>query len=50
MYPPMQMPSASMALFNTLSIILLIPLYDKLFEPGLRRCGVKLTLLQRIGW
>jgi peptide/histidine transporter 3/4 len=39
-----------MALFNTLSIIVLIPLYDKVLEPGLRKAGKRMTLLQRIGW
>ncbi|GLI71059.1 hypothetical protein VaNZ11_015975 [Volvox africanus] len=43
-------PSASMSLFNTLSIIVLIPLYDKLLEPAIARCRGKITLLQRIGW
>ncbi|GIL61727.1 hypothetical protein Vafri_16126 [Volvox africanus] len=43
-------PSASMSLFNTLSIIILIPLYDKLLEPAIARCRGKITLLQRIGW
>ncbi|EFJ40034.1 hypothetical protein VOLCADRAFT_70090, partial [Volvox carteri f. nagariensis] len=43
-------PSASMSLFNTLSIILLIPVYDKLLEPAIARCRGKITLLQRIGW
>jgi peptide/histidine transporter 3/4 len=45
-----EIPSASMSLFNTLSIIVLIPVYDKLLEPGLRKAGKRMTLLQRIGW
>ncbi|GLC42322.1 hypothetical protein PLESTB_000659700 [Pleodorina starrii] len=43
-------PSASMSLFNTLSIIVLIPVYDKLLEPAITRIRGKITLLQRIGW
>eukprot|EP00775_Hariotina_reticulata_P008543 gene8543-8726_t len=43
-------PAATMALFNTGAIIILVPLYDTFFEPGLRRLGVKWTLLRRIGW
>ena len=43
------MPAASLALFNTLSIILLIPVYDRGLVPLLRRFGTKLTLLSRIG-
>ncbi|KXZ50431.1 hypothetical protein GPECTOR_16g605 [Gonium pectorale] len=43
-------PSASMSLFNTLSIIALIPLYDKFIEPAITRLRGKITLLQRIGW
>ena len=42
-------PAASLALFNTLSIIVLIPLYDRGLVPMLRRCGTRITLLQRIG-
>ena len=42
-------PSASMSIFNVLSVILLIPVYDKLVEPLVRRCGHKITMLQRIG-
>ncbi|KAG2488532.1 hypothetical protein HYH03_012852 [Edaphochlamys debaryana] len=43
-------PSASMSLFNTVSIIALIPIYDKFVEPAIARCRGKITLLQRIGW
>ena len=42
-------PSASLALFNILTIVGLIPVYDRLFVPLLHRFGRKLTLLQRIG-
>ncbi|KAI8464147.1 MAG: POT family-domain-containing protein [Monoraphidium minutum] len=43
-------PSATMALFNTGAIILLVPLYDKVVDPMLTKLGRKLTLLQKIGW
>ncbi|KAG2452163.1 hypothetical protein HYH02_003195 [Chlamydomonas schloesseri] len=46
----LHIPSASMSLFNTLSIILLIPVYDKIVEPFIARIRSKITLLQRIGW
>ncbi|KAG2425090.1 hypothetical protein HXX76_013999 [Chlamydomonas incerta] len=46
----LHIPSASMSLFNTLSIILLIPVYDKVVEPFIARIRTKITLLQRIGW
>lgn len=42
-------PAASLALFNTISIIALIPVYDKGLVPLLARFGRKLSLLQRIG-
>ena len=42
-------PSASLALFNTISIIVLIPIYDRGVVPLLRRFGFKLSHLQRIG-
>jgi hypothetical protein len=47
--PAPQVPAASLALFNTLSIILLIPVYDRGLVPLLRHFGTKLTLLSRIG-
>jgi peptide/histidine transporter 3/4 len=43
-------PAASMAVFNTVAIIMLIWIYDQVFEPFLRRVGYKMTLLKRIGW
>uniref|UniRef100_A0A383WJ92 Major facilitator superfamily (MFS) profile domain-containing protein n=1 Tax=Tetradesmus obliquus TaxID=3088 RepID=A0A383WJ92_TETOB len=46
----LRIPAATMALFNTGAIILLVPLYDAVFEPALKRCGVRWTLLRRIGW
>jgi hypothetical protein len=42
-------PSASLALFNTISIIVLIPIYDRGVVPLLRLFGTKLSHLQRIG-
>ena len=42
-------PAASLALFNTISIIVLIPIYDRIAVPLLRRAGCKLSHLQRIG-
>eukprot|EP00879_Flechtneria_rotunda_P018658 GHRR01019581.1.p1 GENE.GHRR01019581.1~~GHRR01019581.1.p1 ORF type:complete len:740 (+),score=306.24 GHRR01019581.1:672-2891(+) len=46
----LRVPAATMALFNTGAIILLVPLYDRFFEPGLKKLGAKWTLLRRIGW
>ncbi|PRW50755.1 NRT1 PTR FAMILY -like [Chlorella sorokiniana] len=43
-------PAASLAMVNTLGIVIIIPLYDKLFVPAMRRLGRPITLLQRIGW
>ena len=42
-------PSASLSLFNTISIITLIPIYDRGVVPLLQRFGMKITHLQRIG-
>lgn len=49
LFGKIQIPAASLALFNTISIIALIPVYDRLLVPGLRYFGKKITLLQRIG-
>lgn len=43
-------PAASLAMVDTLSVVLLIPLYDGLFIPLMRRLGRPVTLLGRIGW
>ena len=45
----MDIPAATLSAFDTLSIIVLVPLYDKGLVPSLRRCGVKMTVLRRIG-
>lgn len=42
-------PAASLALFNSLVIILLIPILDSAVYPLLRYCGVKITPLKKIG-
>ena len=44
-----QIPAASLAIFNTLSIVVLIPLYDRGLVPLLARCGVSISHLARIG-
>lgn len=43
-------PAASLAMVNTLAIVILIPVYDRLLIPMLRKLNMKITLLQRIGW
>ena len=45
----LQIPAASLALFNTISIIALIPVYDRILVPGLRYFNRQISLLQRIG-
>lgn len=49
LFGKIQIPAASLALFNTISIIALIPVYDRILVPSLRYFGKKITLLQRIG-
>jgi peptide/histidine transporter 3/4 len=43
-------PAASLSMINTLAIVTLIPMYDKLLVPFLRSAGRPMTLLRRIGW
>ena len=43
-------PAASLAVINTFAIVALIPLYDKILVPVLRRAGTPMTMLKRIGW
>ena len=45
-----EIPAASLSMINTLAIVGLIPFYDKLLAPALRKAGKPLTLLRRIGW
>mmetsp|Transcript_33936 Transcript_33936/g.96157 ORF Transcript_33936/g.96157 Transcript_33936/m.96157 type:complete len:662 (-) Transcript_33936:13-1998(-) len=45
-----QVPAASLTLFDTLSIIALVPAYEHLLMPCLRRLRRQPTMLQRIGW
>lgn len=45
----LDIPAASLAVFNTLSIIILIPLYDRCLVPLLRSLGLRISHLQRIG-
>ncbi len=45
-----EVPAASLSMMDTLAIVGLIPLYEKLFAPMLRRMGHPVTTLRRIGW
>ncbi|KAJ4846975.1 hypothetical protein Tsubulata_019977 [Turnera subulata] len=50
--PTFQVPSASLQSFISLSIVIFIPIYDRVFVPHARRITQKpsgITLLQRIG-
>ena len=42
-------PAASLGLFDTLVIILFIPILDSAVYPLIRYCGVKITPLRKIG-
>lgn len=44
-----QVPVAMLNVFNTVAIMLLIPLMDRVIYPLLQRCGKKLSHLHRIG-
>lgn len=43
-------PAASLSVINTVAIVALIPMYDKILVPVLRKAGRPMTLLRRIGW
>ncbi len=43
-------PAASLSMMDTLAIVGLIPVYEKLFVPMFRRMGHPVTTLKRIGW
>ena len=42
-------PVASLAIFEIVSVLVLIPLIDRVVYPGLRRVGFNFTPLRRIG-
>jgi POT family len=46
----LDVPPASMAMFDTVSIIVLIPIYDGILHPLMKRLRCELSMLQRIGW
>ena len=43
-------PPAAIVSANTLSIIVLIPIFDRFVYPGLKRAGLGMSLLQKMGW
>lgn len=45
-----EIPAASLSMMDTLAIVGLIPVYEKVFVPLLRRLGRPMTTLKRIGW
>eukprot|EP00884_Botryococcus_braunii_P005498 jgi/Botrbrau1/1494/Bobra.178_3s0049.1 len=50
MGPHVRITSATLNLFDTLAIILLVPVYDLILVPLLAKRGIRITYLQRIGW
>ena len=42
-------PAASLAIFEIVTVLVLIPLIDRVVYPGLRRVGFNFTPLRRIG-
>ena len=49
MGPHFSITSASLSAFDTIAIIILVPIYDRLLIPLLRRVNLAPTYLQRIG-
>ncbi|KAK3251584.1 hypothetical protein CYMTET_39083 [Cymbomonas tetramitiformis] len=43
-------PAASLSTFDTVSIIVLVPIFDGFVYPMLERSGYRLTPLRKIGW
>lgn len=43
-------PVAALGLFNTAIIIILVPVFDQLIYPGLKRCGVPTSTLHKMGY
>ncbi|UPQ97781.1 proton-dependent oligopeptide transporter [Chloropicon primus] len=45
----LEIPPASLSSFDTISIIVCVPLYDRVLVPLLERANLRMTILQRIG-
>lgn len=43
-------PAASMTVFDTIAIVVMIPIYDGIVQPLMKTLRCELSLLQRIGW
>jgi dipeptide/tripeptide permease len=42
-------PAVALNLFDTLAIVLLVPVFDRILYPNLKAKGIKLTMLKKIG-
>ena len=49
MGPNFSITSASLSAFDTIAIIILVPIYDRILIPILRRWNLAPTYLQRVG-
>ena len=49
MGPHFSITSASLSAFDTIAIIILVPLYDQVIIPVLSRYNLQPTYLQRVG-
>ena len=49
MGPSFNITSASLSAFDTIAIIILVPIYDRILIPILRRWNLAPTYLQRVG-
>ena len=45
-----RIPIASLNVFDTVAVLVLIPVFDNWLYPHLRRRGFPLTMLAKIGW
>ncbi len=45
-----QLPISAMNMFNNVAILILVPLTDQYLYPKLKASGIKLTMLNKIGW
>ena len=48
-FSAVKLPVASLAIFDIASVLLLIPLMDRIVYPALHRCGIRFTPLRRMG-
>lgn len=47
---PVKIPVSALSLFDTIAILMLVPIFDGYMYPWMKRKGYKVTMLDKMGW